>query len=96
MGVPALMVELNELATAFCEATGLQAVGGISAGLFCFFSVEVPSGLGLVRHVGSFGNAGLHAVGHFVLCDARFDLGIEFFVEGFFIQSIELLEHRAS
>ena len=96
VGVPALMVELDELAAAFGEAPGLQAVCGVGAGLLCFFAVEVPGGLWFVRHVGGLGNAGLHAIGHFVLRDAGLDFGIEFFVKCFFVEGIEFLEHRAS
>ena len=88
VGIPALVIELDKLDPAFGEAAGFETIGGVSAGLLCFFAVKVPGRLGFVRGIDDFGHAGLHAVGHLVLRDAGFDFGIEFAAELFVVQLV--------
>ncbi len=80
--VPALVVELDEAHAALGQPAGQQAVGGEGAGLAGYrrrrartWSPARPTRFGDVGH------AGLHAERHFVLGDARFDLGVELLLE---------------
>ncbi len=96
MGIPALVIKLDELDAAFGKAAGFEAVRSVGARVFGFFAIEVPGGLGLVRGVDDFGHAGLHAVGHFVLSDAGFDFGIELAAELPVVELVQLIEHGAA
>ena len=96
VGIPALVIKLDELDAAFSKAAGLEAVRSVGAGVLGFLAVEVPSGLRFVRGVDDFRHAGLHAVSHFVLRDAGFDFGIELAAELLVVELVEFIEHGAA
>ena len=70
MLVPAALVDLDETDAALGQAAGLEAVGGVGAGLAGVGTVEVEGGLGFLREVHQIGNRGLHPERHFERLDA--------------------------
>ncbi len=94
--VPAGVIELDEADAAFCQTAGEQAVRGEGAGLFRIRAVEVLDGLGFSADVGDLRDAGLHPVGHFVLCDAGLDFRVELVLEVDLVEAGKLVEQRAA
>ena len=77
MGIPTLVVDLDEAHAAFGEAAGQQAVvgkGGLGVTRLC--PVEFQGFLLFFFEVHQLRSPGLHAVGHLVGVDAGGDLGV--------------------
>ena len=74
--IPALVIELDERDAALGEPARQQTVGGERARRPRVRAVERQRLLRFVREVHHAGHAGLHAIRHLVLRDARVDLGI--------------------
>ncbi len=91
--VPAGVIELDETHVALGQAPGEQAVGREGAGLGGLRTVQIEDALRFLRDVGHFRHARLHAIGHLVLGDARFDFGVEFGGERQLVEGADLLEH---
>ncbi len=92
--IPSLVVDLDEADAAFGQPPREQAVRRERARLAAVLAVHLEDRLRLVRQVGHFRHARLHAVGHFVLRDPRLDLRVEFALELVTIQLVEFVEHR--
>src|SRR6187455_1027275 len=95
--VPAAVHELDEADAALRHLAGQQAVAGKAAvDAVLLDAVELERLLRFAGQVGQLGDAGLHAVGHFVLGDAGGDFRV---AEGLLGQGVELadaIEHLAA
>ena len=93
--VPVGVVELDHADAALDEAAGEEAVvgeGGFAGG----GAVHVEGGLGFFGDVHQIGDAGLHAVGHFVLADAGGDFGVAQGAEALFVEGFDGVEDVAA
>ena len=73
--IPSSVIELNEPDAVFDESSCHQTIVG-EGGFSWFRAVQSKGRWRLVSKVGQRGNAGLHAEGHLVRCDARQNLRI--------------------
>ena len=96
MLVPTLVVKLDETDAALGQAAGEETVGGEGAGAFAVLPVKLKRAVRLGGQIGCFRHAALHAVGHFILCDARLDLRAQFLLELRLVQRLQFVEQRAA
>ena len=73
--VPVAVIELDKPHAAFGQTSGEQAIRG-KRPVAPLRAVQVQDVLGLIANVHQLRHARLHLEGHFVLADARGDLGI--------------------
>ena len=90
------MVKLDEPHAALGQSPRLQAVGGECARFFHVVAVHLEHLLRFAGDVGDLRDGGLHAKRHFVLGDARLDLGVRVAGELQLVQFAEAVEHHAS
>ena len=93
--VPVGIKELHHAHAALDEPARQQAVAG-KGGLAGLRAVHVQRGLVFPRDVHELRHAGLHAVGHFILADARGDLGISHHAELLLIERLHRVEHMTA
>ena len=96
MLIPAAMVKLHETHIALQQAPRQQTVRRVTPRLACVWSVKIEGALRLLRKIQQIRHRSLHAEGHLVLRDARFDLGIAEFVQVHAIQLAGRVEHFAA
>ena len=94
--VPAGVHHLNKAHAAFGEAAGHEAIVGVTALAADFGAVGGERGRGLFRKISEFGDAGLHLIGHLILCDARGDLGVAEVRAFDFVELGEVVEEAAA
>ena len=75
MGVPALVVDVDEANAAFDHPSG-EETGAGEVGFGGIAAVEVEGFFGLGLEIHEVGSGGLEAIGHFVAGDAGLDFGI--------------------
>ena len=90
------MIELDETHAAFRESAGHEAVAGEGAGLFSLLPVELIGGIGFIFQIEQIRHGSLHAKGHFVLGDARFDFRIAFLLQRQAVHLPKAIEHGAA
>ena len=90
--VPAAVEQLHAAHSALDQPAGQQAVAGICARLARVLPVHLHHALRLARKVRQFRHRGLHAVGHFVLCDAVLDLRIAELLEANSVQRAQVVQ----
>ena len=74
--VPAAMENLDVAHAALGQSAGVEAAGGKGAGAFGCFTVQFKRRITLACQIHQFWDGGLHAVGQFVLLDARQNLWV--------------------
>lgn len=92
MVIPAHVEELDEAHVAFAETTSQKAIRGIRAGAFYVWSVKVEDVLWFFGKIEQVRYAGLHAEGHFILCNPSLDFGIAEDIVTLAIEGGELVE----
>src|SRR5437773_7994820 len=94
--VPVVMVNLHEADATLDKPTGEQTGKSEGARLFGLVAVELVGAGGLVLHVGQLRDAGLHAVSHLELLDARVCLGVADAVVVELVERLEAVELAAA
>src|SRR5688572_5785266 len=94
--VPTAMIKLDESHAALSHAARQQTIVGERAGLLHVRTVGIQDVLGLVGDIRQLGHRRLHAIGHFVLGDARVDFGIGEGLVLLLVQFGDSVEHTAA
>ena len=96
MLVPAPVEELHESHVPLGEPARQDAVRGVRARLSRIRTVALEHMVRLLGQIHQFRNRGLHAIGHFVLGDARLDLRIPELLRPHAVDLRHRVEHAAS